>query len=294
VEIYHDIPALREYVAGQSRRGYRVVLVPTMGALHDGHRACIDVGRAVERSALIVSIFVNPTQFAPGEDLARYPRPLEADLEACRRWGVDAVFNPGEREMYRTPQRTWVTVDGLTEPLCGRRRPGHFRGVTTVVSKLFSIVQPDVAVFGQKDAQQALVIREMVEQLDMPVDLRLAATAREADGLALSSRNAYLSEGDRARAVSISGALSLARERISSGERDPRAVVEAVTRHMIDAGVDEVEYAEIRGAGDLCPLETIAGRVILAVAAVVNGTRLIDNVVLRVGEGGTVVEELLF
>jgi pantoate--beta-alanine ligase len=294
VEIYDDISSLREYVAGQKRLGKRVVLVPTMGALHDGHGACIKVGRAVSGGILVVSIFVNQTQFAPGEDLAAYPRTLEADLEACRRWGVDAVFKPEDREMYQSTQRSWVDVNGLTEPLCGRVRPAHFRGVTTVVTKLFNIVQPDIAVFGQKDGQQALVIREMVDQLNVPVELRLAATAREPDGLAKSSRNAYLSRDERERAASIYGALMLGRERVRSGERDPVAVVAAVEGHILDAGADQVEYAELRDARDLCTLEKIAGKVILAVAVKIGKTRLIDNVVWKVGDDGIVTDELLF
>jgi pantoate--beta-alanine ligase len=294
VEIYDDIPSLREYVAGHKRLGKRIVLVPTMGALHDGHGACVAVGREVPGAILVVSIFVNRTQFAPGEDLAAYPRTLEADLEACRQWGVDAVYAPSDDEMYPSPQRTWVEVEELTEPLCGGTRPGHFRGVTTVVTKLFNIVQPDIAVFGQKDGQQALVIREMVRQLSVPIELRLAATAREPDGLAKSSRNSYLSPDERRRAASIYGALELARERVVSGERSAAAVVEAVAGHMLDGGVDEVEYAELLDARDLCPLDEIAGKIILAVAVKIGKTRLIDNVVWNVGADGTVSEEMLF
>lgn len=294
VEIYNDIPSAREYVAGRRRLGQRIVVVPTMGALHDGHGACVEVGRAVSGGSLIVSIFVNRAQFAPGEDLDGYPRTWEADIDLCERWGVDAVFAPSDAEMYPSAHHTWVEVDGLTEPLCGRFRPGHFRGVTTVVNKLFNVLQPDVAVFGQKDAQQALVIREMVEQLNMPVELKLAATARESDGLARSTRNAYLDPEARGRAASIHGALELARERIESGERNPSLVEEAIWAHLHDGGIDEVEYAELRGATDLCPLEKIAGKVILAIAVKVGKTRLIDNAVWHVGDDGTVMDEPLF
>ena len=294
MEIYDDIPSLREYVAGQKRPGRPVVLVPTMGALHDGHGACIVVGRAVPGGVLIVSIFVNRTQFAPGEDLAAYPRTMDADLDACARWGVDAVFAPNEPEVYPSKQRSWVEVEGLTEPLCGSVRPGHFRGVTTVVTKLFNIVQPDVAVFGQKDAQQALVIREMARQLNVPVQLRLAATAREPDGLAMSSRNSYLNPDERKRAAAVYGGLQRAREGILAGERNPAEVVDSAVRYMVEAGVDEVEYAELLDARDLCPLEKIEGKVILAVAVKIGSTRLIDNAVWSVGGEGTVSDELLF
>jgi pantoate--beta-alanine ligase len=294
VQIFTDIPTVREYVAEQRRLGNGIVAVPTMGALHDGHAACIRVGRSVPDSSLIVSIFVNRTQFAAGEDLDSYPRAEEADLESCERWGVDAVFHPEEDVMYPVIQRAWVEVEGLTGPLCGRFRPGHFRGVTTVVAKLFNILQPDLAVFGQKDAQQALVIREMVAQLNMPVELKLARTVREADGLALSSRNAYLSGEERARAASIHAALVRAGDRVRAGERDPRRLIQAVEDRMREGGIGEIEYVELLGAADLCPLEKLSGKVILAVAARVGRTRLIDNAVWNVGDDGAVEDAMLF
>jgi pantoate--beta-alanine ligase len=295
VERFGGISSVREYVARRRREGRRIVLVPTMGAFHAGHGACIEVGRRVEGGALVVSIFLNPEQFGPEEDLDEYPRTLDADVERCREWGVDAVFEPQAADMYPSPQLAWVTVETLTAPLCGRSRPDHFRGVATVVAKLFNIVRPDVAVFGQKDAQQALVIREMVRQLNMPVELRLAAISREADGLARSSRNNYLDEGERAKAASIPRALSQARRSIESGERNPAAVAAGIARDLRRAGgVDELEYAEVLDAGDLSALDEIRGKAILAVAARVGATRLIDNVVLNVGDDGAVSEELLF
>jgi pantoate--beta-alanine ligase len=294
VEIFDTIAPLREFVAERRRGGGPIVLVPTMGALHPGHGACVGLGRRIEGGTLVVSIFVNRTQFAPGEDLATYPRTPESDIEQCRRWDVDAVFVPGESEMYPSAQRTWVSVEELTDPLCGRVRPGHFRGVATVVTKLFNVVAPDVAVFGQKDAQQALVIKEMAEQLNMPVEVRLAPIVREPDGLAMSSRNRYLSPEERPRAAAVYGALLLGRERIEAGERNPARVVEAVVRHLRAAGVDEIQYAELRDARDLCTLEKIAGKVILAVAVKVGKTRLIDNAVWDVDETGGVADALLF
>jgi pantoate--beta-alanine ligase len=294
MDVCPDIVSIRAFVSAARGSGNPVVLVPTMGALHDGHRACVEAGRAVDGGRLVVSIFVNPTQFGAGEDLDQYPRPLERDLELCRAWGCAAVFTPSAAEMYPAPQRTWVTVEELSVPLCGRSRPGHFRGVTTVVAKLFHIVGPDEAVFGQKDAQQALVIREMVRQLDMPVELRLAPIERDPDGLALSSRNAYLDASQRRRAAGIYRSLCGAREKIRGGERDPNAVVTAVAEELARGGIDDVEYAELLAADDLSPLGHVEGKVILAVAARVGTTRLIDNMVLNVTAAGATEEPVLF
>ena len=294
MDVFADIQPLRDFLAGQKKLGKRITLVPTMGALHDGHRSCVTTGQSVENHLLVISIFVNPTQFGPGEDLDKYPRTLEADLALCEEWGCDAVFTPSAETMYPVEQTAWVDVEGLTEPLCGRSRPGHFRGVTTVVSKLFNVVQPDFAVFGQKDAQQALVIREMVRQLNMPVEVMAAPTAREADGLALSSRNQYLGEADRVRAASVYAALQRARERISAGERDPAVLARGVVADLSAAGFDRVEYVEILKIEDLSPLATIEGRVIIAVAAYMGSTRLIDNVVLDVTPDGAAEETALF
>jgi pantoate--beta-alanine ligase len=296
LEVFDDIPSARAFVSRQKAGGKRVVLVPTMGALHDGHRACIDAGRAVEDASLVASVFVNPTQFGPNEDFSKYPRRLATDLDLCREWGVDAVFAPDAETMYpaREQQRVWVVVEGLTEPLCGRTRPSHFRGVTTVVAKLFHILEPDVAVFGQKDAQQALVIREMVRQLDMPVELRLAAIAREEDGLARSSRNSYIADGERSKAASIYRGLRRALDRARDGERDPAILTAEAERVMREGGIDDIEYVDLRDASDLSSVDTVRGKVILAVGARVGATRLIDNVVFRVGDDGSVAEEILF
>ena len=294
MEVFADIRPLRDFLSRQKNRGKRVILVPTMGALHGGHRSCINAGRTDEQDLLMVSIFVNPTQFGAGEDLEKYPRALDADVESCKAWGCDVVFAPTAETMSPSKHRTWVEVEDLTRPLCGRSRPGHFRGVTTVVSKLFNLVQPDAAVFGQKDAQQALVIREMVRQLNVPVELIVAPTAREPDGLAMSSRNRYLDQTDRRRAASIYRALTGARDRIAGGERDPSAVTGAVRAELTAAGFDEVEYVEILGTEDLSSLVRIEGRVIIAVAAFLGSTRLIDNCVLEVTPDGEVAETALF
>jgi pantoate--beta-alanine ligase len=294
MEVIAEIQPLRAFIAGQRKLGKRIVFVPTMGALHDGHRACIDTGRAVEDGTLVVSIFINPAQFGPGEDLEEYPRALDEDLARCRMWGCGVVFAPRTEVMYPKAQKAWVHVEGLSEPLCGRSRPGHFRGVTTVVAKLFNIVRPDVAVFGQKDAQQALVIREMVDQLDMQIQLVVAPTAREPTGLARSSRNQYLDDSQRRRAASIYHSLQNARDRLRAGERDPRALVAGVESDLVAGGVDDVEYVDVVKAVDLSSLERIEGKVILAIAARVGATRLIDNMVLHVGAGGNVEETTLF
>ena len=293
MEVFAGIADTRAYLAAR-RRGRRVVLVPTMGALHEGHRACVEVARGAEGALVVVSIFVNPTQFAPAEDFDRYPRPLQEDLARCERWECDVAFTPDTAAMYPAPQRVWVSVEGISTPLCGRSRPGHFRGVSTVVAKLLSIVQPDAAVFGQKDAQQSLVIREMVRQLGMPVEILLARTARERDGLALSSRNAYLDRDGRERAPGIWRALSAAADAIARGERRRTAIEETLRAALAAGGIDGVEYAEVLCAEDLSALDAIEGRVILAVAARVGKTRLIDNIVVEVTGARAEVDVPLF
>jgi pantoate--beta-alanine ligase len=265
-----------------------------MGALHAGHRACVDVARSVEDALVVATVFVNPTQFGPGEDLSAYPRPLELDLTLCRDWGCDVVFTPGVETVYPVPQTTWVNVGEITECLCGAGRPGHFAGVATVVAKLFNFVRPDVAVFGQKDAQQALVIREMVRQLGMGVELRLARTVREDDGLAMSSRNAYLDEDARRKAAAIHRALRAAGDSLRAGERDPRRLESAARTELEEAGMTDVEYAEVRAADDLSALERIGGRVILAIAVRLNRARLIDNMVYEIRGDDVTVDTALF
>ncbi len=291
MEIIRAIEPLARY-RDALRAGEPVAFVPTMGALHDGHGACVALARSVPRARVLCSIFVNPTQFGPGEDAKRYPRPLEADLARLHEWGCDAVFVPDVATMYPDVQRAWVWVDEIAEPLCGRFRPGHFRGVATVVSKLFHLVRPDVAVFGQKDAQQALVIRAMVRGLAFPVRLLLARTVREADGLAMSSRNAYLSPPERAAAVALFGALSAARARLEAGERDARVVERVALDTLRGAGIDRIDYAEIRRAGDLSALDRVEGHAILALAAWVGRARLIDNMVFNIGSGDRIESDV--
>ncbi|HPF35888.1 MAG TPA: pantoate--beta-alanine ligase [Candidatus Krumholzibacteria bacterium] len=261
-----------------------LTLVPTMGALHEGHLSLVRRA-AAEGGPVAVSIFVNPTQFGPHEDFDRYPRTLEADLELLAREGVDAVFAPSVEEMYAAPDGVRVEPGPRAAPLCGARRAGHFRGVLTVVLKLFHLVRPDAAVFGRKDAQQCLVIGEMVRDLDVPVRLIDAPTLREPDGLAMSSRNRYLSPPERTRALGISRALAAARRSLEAGERDRAAVEETLALHLAD--LDVVDYAEARRVPDLDAPDTLDGRVLLAVAAYVGATRLIDNLTLDL-DGGVV------
>ena len=260
--------------------GLRVGLVPTMGALHEGHASLIRAARA-ECGYVAVSLFVNPTQFGPGEDLARYPRPIQNDLAVCRREGADLVFAPAAAEMYPEGFATTVRVAGLSEKMCGAFRPGHFDGVCTVVAKLLAIVQPDAAYFGEKDAQQLAIVRRMAADLDLPVEIRGCPLVREPDGLALSSRNAYLGAEERQRALALSAALAEAKFALAAGERDAAKVAAAVRRRLEAAAGVEIQYVAVVDPDTLADLDRIAGQALVAVAAKVGATRLIDNVLLR-------------
>jgi pantoate--beta-alanine ligase len=275
---------LREALAAQRAEERTIGLVPTMGALHDGHLALLAAARR-RCDVVVMSLFVNPAQFGPGEDLGAYPRDEARDLELAERAGVDLVFAPEVEEVYPQGFATAVEVGGgLTDVLDGdprRRGPEHFRGVTTVVAKLFNLVRPDVAFFGQKDAQQAVVIRRMVRDLDFGVELEVVPTVREADGLAMSSRNAYLDDAERERAAALSRALRAVESAVAAGETATEGVLAAGREELAAAGI-EPEYLEARDAGDLTPVDTFNGRpVLVAVAARVGPARLIDNVVIR-------------
>jgi pantoate--beta-alanine ligase len=270
---------LREACDGARALGHRVGFVPTMGALHEGHLA---LAREAKKRApfVVVSIFVNPTQFGPNEDLSRYPRDLAGDLARLAPLGVDAVFAPVPAELYEAGEDTRVHVGRTAEPLCGRTRPGHFEGVATIVAKLFNLVGPSVAVFGRKDYQQLLVIRRMARDLFAPIEIVGAPTVREPDGLAMSSRNAFLSPDDRSRALALARGLSAAARAFASGERRARAL-EALAREPIEQVASSIDYVEIRDADSLDEIEDLArSRGVLAVACRIGGTRLIDNVVL--------------
>ena len=255
----------------------RVGLVPTMGALHEGHLSLLQRAR-VDCDFVVMSLFVNPAQFGPGEDLAAYPRDERRDAELAEAEGVDLLFAPPVEEVYPPGFSTSVDVEGLTDVLCGAHREGHFKGVTTVVAKLLNMVRPDVAYFGQKDAQQAIVIRRMVRDLDMPVEIVVCPTVREADGLALSSRNVYLSQEERQRALGLNRALRAAQQAVENGRIDAAAVLAAARAELGDI---DPEYLELRSAEDLTPVERVNGSTLLAVAARVGRARLIDNVVLE-------------
>lgn len=278
MESLGTIAAVRARVRHWHAAGETVALVPTMGNLHGGHLRLVEAARGLARR-VAVSVFVNPLQFGAGEDIAAYPRTLEVDTAQLRGAGVDLLVVPDAREIYRRPldEVTRVLVPGLSDILCGAVRPGHFHGVATVVAALFNVVQPDVAVFGEKDYQQLLVIRRMAADLHLPVDIVGVPTVRDPDGLALSSRNAYLSAAERAAAPRLYAALVQARDRIAAGDRDYTAV-EAQALRLLDAAGFRPDYVAIRRAADLAPPSAADDELIILAAAWLGGrTRLIDN-----------------
>ena len=278
--VVKTVAELRAKVAELRRAGRSIGLVPTMGALHAGHTSLVDASRQ-RCGATIVTIFVNPLQFGPSEDFARYPRTLSADLEKLAAAGADLVFAPEPGEVYAANHATYVNVEGISQVLEGRSRPIHFRGVATVVLKLFNMVTPDVAFFGQKDYQQTLVIRRMTADLDLPIEIVVRATVREPDGLAMSSRNAYLSADERRRALALSQALERGAQVVAGGERDV-AAVERAMREVIDrAGGVEIDYLLLADRETLAPAQDPRGAVMALVAARVGATRLIDNRVIE-------------
>ncbi len=278
--LVHTKAEVRDWVVQQRAAGRRIGLVPTMGFLHEGHLSLVDKARETAE-VVAMSIFVNPLQFGPTEDLDRYPRDLERDLALAASRGVDLVFAPSAREMYPEgePRVSVLPDEEIGGRLDGGTRPGHFRGVLTVVAKLFGIFTPGVAVFGQKDLQQAVLIRRMAADLDMPVRVEVAPIVREPDGLAMSSRNVYLSANERAAALALSRSLQDARALYAGGERDASKLRDALWRGVSVQGV-EPEYAEVVDPGTLGPVERAADGVFCAVAARVGRTRLIDNCVL--------------
>jgi pantoate--beta-alanine ligase len=282
VRTVRNVRDLRNALQADRSAGRSIGLVPTMGFFHEGHLSLIR--RARERSdVVVVSLFVNPAQFAPGEDLEGYPRDEARDLALAEEEGVDLVFAPPVPEVYPEGFATVVEVGGLTDVLEGdprQRGSGHFRGVTTMVTKLFNMVAPDVAFFGQKDAQQTIVIRRLARDLDFPVEIEICPTVRDPDGLALSSRNVYLSPEERERALGLSRALRAAEMSVAEGERDPEGVLAAARDELEAAGV-EPDYLELRSATDLSPVARVNGSALLAVAARVGKARLIDNTILQ-------------
>ncbi len=276
------VERLRAVCDDARRAGAVVGLVPTMGYLHDGHRSLIRAARA-ETDFVVVSIFVNPLQFGPNEDLDRYPRDLRADSAACDAEGVDALFAPAVAEMYPRPSLTTVSVAGLTDAMCGLARPTHFDGVTTVVTKLFSIAGPCRAYFGRKDAQQLAVVTRMAEDLNLPVEVVGCPLVRERDGLAMSSRNAYLSPAERQGALALSRSLRAVAGAVVDGERRASVLRSIVVDAVAAEPLVDLEYVDVRSAADLQALDMIgAGEVLVALAARTGNTRLIDNIVLTV------------
>ncbi len=258
--------------------GKSIGLVPTMGALHEGHLSLVDASRA-EQDATVATIFVNPAQFGEGEDLEAYPRGFEADLQQLADRGVALVFAPAAAEMYRHGHDTYVEVGRVAEPLEGAARPIHFRGVATICLKLFQLVMPDAAYFGRKDYQQTLVVEQMVRDFDLPLEIRVCETVREADGLAMSSRNAYLTADERERALSLSRSLALAAEMVAQGERSA-GVIEAAVRRQLENAYLEIDYVALVRAGTVTPIDEIDGPAVLAIAVKVGKTRLLDNRVI--------------
>jgi pantoate--beta-alanine ligase len=281
VKVVKKKEQIRKIVSEAGLAGKKIGFVPTMGALHEGHLSLIKAAKK-QTDFVVVSIFVNPAQFGPGEDLAKYPRPFDADIKACKNSGVDVVFAPSDKEMYPEKNLTWVNVEKLSEPLCGKSRPGHFRGVATVCAKLFNIVQPDIAFFGQKDAQQVVVIQRMIADLNMPLRIVVCPTVREKDGLAASSRNKYLNARGRKDAVLLYAALQEAEILIGMGMRKSSALIKEMKKILKISKRIKIEYISITDAQTLDELDRIKGKVLIALAVKIGSTRLIDNIILDV------------
>jgi pantoate--beta-alanine ligase len=282
MEIARTIQSVRQLVKAARDKGKRIGFVPTMGALHIGHVSLIEAA-ARQTDFVIVSIFVNPTQFGAGEDFEKYPRPFEEDLKICREHGVDVVFAPTQEQMYPEKNLTWVNVTKLTEPLCGQFRPGHFRGVTTVCMKLFNIIMPDIAFFGQKDAQQVIVIKRMVADLNMPLEIVHCPTVRQNDGLAVSSRNQYLRPQQKKDATLIYKSLQKCREMVESGVTDTGELLTQMRKIIRQIPSAKIEYVSIVNAETLENVDIVADKVLAAIAVKIGSTRLIDNILIDAG-----------
>jgi pantoate--beta-alanine ligase len=280
MKICKTVEDMRSACRAAKRDGKRIGFVPTMGALHEGHLSLVRSASA-RSDVVAVSIFVNPLQFGPSEDLAKYPRSLERDRDLLQKEGVDLLFAPSAEEMYPKGAVTYVTVEGLSDKLCGKSRPGHFRGVTTVVAKLFHIVEPDAAFFGQKDAAQAAIIRRMVRDLDFPIEIVVCPIVREPDGLAMSSRNAYLNPQQRKSALVLSRSLTQVQELFRRGERNASRLVEAGKQVFAQGPPVRLDYFEMVDPDTLEAISEVRGSALAVVAAFVGNTRLIDNLVLE-------------
>ena len=281
MKIVDNISRMSTFTKIMKREGKSIGFVPTMGYLHEGH---LSLARTAKKHTdmVVMSIFVNPLQFGAGEDLDKYPRDLKRDEELARVAGVDVIFYPSEKEMYPEGYATYVNVERLTDNLCGASRPGHFKGVTTVVAKLFEIVKPDIAYFGWKDAQQAIIIRKMAKDLNMDVEIKILPTIREKNGLAMSSRNAYLSENEREDALSLHRSLKKAEELIAGGERDSKKIIKAMEETIKTIPTARIDYISVVDTKELKNMKTIFGEALIALAISIGKTRLIDNVIVKV------------
>jgi pantoate--beta-alanine ligase len=266
------------FVKMMKKEGKSIGFVPTMGYLHDGHMSLVKTAKK-HTDIVVLSIFVNPLQFGSGEDYEKYPRDFKRDEELARGAGVDVIFYPSVKEMYPNGYATAVNVERLTDTLCGASRPGHFKGVTTVVAKLFGIVKPDIAYFGQKDAQQAIIIKKMVEDLNMGIEIKVMPVVREKDGLAMSSRNAYLSDEERKEAVVLYQSLKKAEELIRQGEKDPKKIIKTMEGMIKSRPALKTDYISIVDMKELKPVDAISGEVLVALAVFAGKTRLIDNII---------------
>ncbi len=280
MKIIRDIAEMQKLCLSLKRKGRTIGFVPTMGSLHKGHISLIQRARR-HNDFVVVSIFVNPIQFSPGEDFKKYPRDLVLDSAICRKERVDVIFYPESRKLYPQAFRTYVEVKGPSDVLCGKFRPGHFRGVATVVSKLFNIVQPDRSYFGQKDIQQLIIIKRMVEDLNMPIDIIAMPTVRDSDGLALSSRNIYLSPSQRQDALAVPNSLKIAQSLIKDGLRDARKIKNIISKLIRQRMTIKIDYIEIVDHLSLEPVRKVGNGSVLALAVRVGRTRLIDNLVVR-------------
>lgn len=280
MDICYTIKDVRERVNAWKREGLTVGFVPTMGYLHEGHKSLMEAARA-NNDKVVVSVFVNPMQFGPNEDLESYPRDFEKDSALCESVGVDLIFHPEPEEMYADGFCSYVDMNGLTTELCGKSRPIHFRGVQTVVLKLFNIVKPDTAYFGQKDAQQLAVIKRMVKDLNVDTEIVGCPIVREADGLAKSSRNTYLNPDERKAALILSRSLKLGRELIENGETDSKAVIKAITDNINTEPLAKIDYVDVVDFDTITPVDKIGKSVLVAIAVYIGKTRLIDNFIIE-------------
>jgi len=280
IRIVSDIDVMSGISHAKSLEGDRICLVPTMGALHEGHLSLIRIA-SEHADYVVVSIFVNPTQFGPNEDYDAYPRQIERDADTLETLGVDVVFTPDVGSIYPDGFSTYVTVEGLTEGLCGRSRPTHFRGVTTVVTKLFGIVRPHCAVFGRKDAQQLAVVKRMTRDLNLGVEIIPAPIVREEDGLAMSSRNSYLSPDERRQAPIIRQSLVYAAELAASGVNDASVIIDIVRNKIGESSLAKIDYIDIVDQDEMIPMHDISNGALLAVAVFFGKTRLLDNIILE-------------